>query len=129
MKRRAENSSCVGALLCGVAGGQAKQSAKLFCLLLIFFAIARELNAVVVATPMAHQASRANGSSGKRRRKFNQDFVAGLELHTGKHQDAAFTHIIAPARHYFCRSVMRMNEPDRKVEPVPLPASENRSFS
>jgi hypothetical protein len=42
------------ALLCGVAGGQAKQSSKLFCLLLVFFGIVRELNAVVVTAAMAH---------------------------------------------------------------------------
>jgi hypothetical protein len=119
----------VATLLCGVASGQAKQSAKLFCLFLVFFGIVRELNPVVVAAAMAHQTSRADRSSGKRRRKLNQHFVAGLELHAGKHQDAAFRHISSPAGHYFGRSVLGMNEPDRKIEPVPLPASENRSFS
>src|SRR6476646_7764792 len=92
---------CGWPLLCGVAGSQAKQSTKLFCLLLVFFGIVRELNTVVVAAAMAHQAPRANRSSGKRWRKLNQNFVAVLELHAGKHQDSALTHIISPARHYF----------------------------
>src|SRR6476646_9020922 len=96
------------ALLCGVAGGQAKQSAKLFCLLLVFFSIEGEFNPVIVAAAMAHQTSGANRSGSKRRRKFNQDFIAGLELHAGKHQDAAFTHVISAACHYFRGAVMGM---------------------
>src|SRR6476646_8708154 len=119
---------CGWPLLCGVSGSQAKQSTKLFCLLLVLFGIVRELNTVVIAAAMAHQASRTNRSGRKRRCKFNQDFIAGLEFHAGKHQDSAFTHVISAACHYFCGAVMRMNEPNRKVEPVPLPASENRSF-
>jgi len=71
MKRHDEKYFCGPTLLCGVARSQAKQSAKLLCLLLVFLGIVRELNAVVVAAAMAHQAPRANWSSGKRRRKFN----------------------------------------------------------
>src|SRR6478735_7338727 len=118
---------CMSALFCGVAGGQAKQSAKLFCLLLVFFCIQQELNAIVVAAAMAHQASGADWAAGKRRRKLDQHFVAGLKLHAGKHQDAALRHIISTAGHYFGGSVFGMKEPNRKIEPVLLPAAE--SFS
>jgi hypothetical protein len=77
---------------------------------------------------MPNNSSGTNRSCGKWRCKFNQDLVVGFKLHPGKHQHAALTHVISSASHYFCGSFMGMNEPDRKVKPVPLPAPENCSF-
>src|SRR5260221_6758194 len=69
-------------LFCGVAGGQTKQSAKLFSLLFVGVVLHNEFNAVVVAAAMADYPSGANRSIGKRRRKFNQDFVRRLKFHS-----------------------------------------------
>jgi len=120
---------CFGpALLGGVAGGKAQQTAKLFRLLLVFFGVQQELYAVIIAAAMAHHASRAHWPAGKWRRKFNGDFVPGLQFQTGKHQNASLRHIIATSGHYLGGSVLGKNEPYGKIEPVPLPAPENCSF-
>ena len=116
------------ALLGGVAGGKAQQTAKLFRLLLVVFGVQQELDAVIVAAAMAHHASCANRSAGKWRRKFNGDFVPGLQFQTGKHQDSSLTHIVSTAGHYLGGSVLGKNEPYGKIKPVPLPAPENCSF-
>ena len=119
---------CFVELLGGVAGGQAQQTAKLFRLLLIFFGVEQEFYAVIIAAAMAHHASGADRPAGKWRREFNRNFVAGLQFQSGKYQDAALTHVIATARHYFGRSVIGKDDPNGQVEPEPLPAPENCSF-
>src|SRR5262249_59286124 len=69
-----------------------------------------------------------DGSGGKWWRKLDGNFVAGLELDSGKDQDAAFAHVIAAAAHDPGVSVMRVDEPDGYVKPVPLPTPEDCFF-
>lgn len=110
------------------AGCQPQHAAEFFDLLFVGSGVRDKFNTVVVATAMAHDASRTNWAAGKWRRKLDGNFVARLQFHTCKHQNATFAHVIAASAHVFGGAVMSKDQPDRQIEPVPLPASENRSF-
>src|SRR5436309_9078231 len=114
-------------LRCSRPASHAQQCAKFICLFLIGGGFGNEFHFVVVASAMAHNATGANRIAGIRLGEFDEDFASGVQFDPGKIQHSAFADVVGAATRDAGAGIAGNDEPYGQIEPVSLPAPEDRS--